>query len=220
MTKSVRPPNWTSWWDARHKMAELLPDLWFRRSLAGDETFVRALRRGKIRCRDSGCREHSRSGLQEVPLEDVLRGLQNLTFFSDAVMAEFEIVEVQQRFTTLGWVVTSHAPLKLTRTRTVWIKCPELVLSDLRSDLVEWALPASAIPPGDERKNPGTKPRLRNAVTQIMLRQLTREEITVEELKAYTFKQLKNSFDCSANTANAARKEAISEFLILNNSEY
>src|SRR6516165_2667681 len=131
-----------SWWDARRKMAELVPDLWFWHGSPGDEALIRALRRGKIRCQHRGCGDHL--GGEEIQIEDVLKDLRTLTLFSDLAIVEFETTEVQQQFSVIGaGSVRMLSPLtmKLKRTGTLWIRCPELIWQDLYNDLKLWELP-------------------------------------------------------------------------------
>jgi hypothetical protein len=136
-----------SWWEARHKMAEL-NDIWSYSP--GDEVFVRALRRGKVDCQHRGCGDHR----AEVPLKDVLKGLQKLKVYPDVAIAEYEITEVRQSFTAFGnGSLRMLTPLtsRWVSKETVRIKCPELVWQDLHKDLMLWEMP-NGVSPGRRKR--------------------------------------------------------------------
>jgi hypothetical protein len=140
--KSNKQVDRLSWWEARHRMAELCPDLWFWTSRAGDEAIVRALQRGNTRYQHRGCEDYRG---EAVPLKNVIEGLQKLTLYPDRADAEYETTKVTQSFSIRGngLLQTVYPANREQRSvESAWIRSPELIWRDLDDDLRLWELPA------------------------------------------------------------------------------
>jgi hypothetical protein len=144
--KSNKQVGRLSWWEARHGMARLCPDLWFWPGWAGDEALVRALQRGKIRYQHRGCEDYRG---EAVPFENVIKGLQKLTLYPDRAGAEYETVKRMQSYPILGSGLLRPVYPASREQRSVesaWIRSPELIWPDLHDDLSLWELPAQHTP--------------------------------------------------------------------------